>query len=272
MITILISGLGANFEFDLKKIIALSTLRQLGLMMRILFLGFPKLAFFHLLTHAFFKALLFLCAGLIIHVMNNSQDIREMGFVIKILPYTSSCFIISRFSLTGIPFLSGFYSKDIIIEQIFIRGYNFIYYFVFLISVVFTISYRFRLFNYLMLIGSGNYCHQRYFEDERMMLSMIILVLLSIFFGASLIWVLFKTPFFYISSFMVKILPFLSVFCGMVIGYVFAFFSINIYNIYLNRLMFFLGSMWYMPVFRTYIIYSLFLHFSSFYYKLIDMG
>ena len=108
IITIFISGLGANFEYDLKKIIALSTLRQLGLIMRVLFLGFPLVSFFHLLTHAFFKALLFLCAGAIIHCIMGSQDIRHIGGVINLLPFTRSCFCISSFSLCGLPFLSLF--------------------------------------------------------------------------------------------------------------------------------------------------------------------
>jgi NADH-ubiquinone oxidoreductase chain 5 len=75
-LTILISGLGANYEIDLKKVIALSTLSQLGLMIGVLSLGFYKLTFFHLLTHALFKALLFLCAGMMIHRLINFQDIR----------------------------------------------------------------------------------------------------------------------------------------------------------------------------------------------------
>lgn len=75
-LTIFMAGLGANYEMDLKKIIALSTLRQLGLIMGILSLGFYKMAFFHLLTHALFKALLFLCAGVLIHNIINFQDIR----------------------------------------------------------------------------------------------------------------------------------------------------------------------------------------------------
>uniref|UniRef100_A0A0A9WIK1 NADH:ubiquinone reductase (H(+)-translocating) n=1 Tax=Lygus hesperus TaxID=30085 RepID=A0A0A9WIK1_LYGHE len=177
----LMSGLGANFEFDLKKIIALSTLSQLGLIMMILFLGFPKLAFFHLLTHAFFKALLFICAGMIIHVMNNSQDIREIGYVINIIPYTSSCFIISRFSLSGLPFLSGFYSKDLILEVFSINNINFIYYFIFMISVMFTMSYRFRLMNYLIFMGSGNYVFQSYYEDKNIIFSIILLTFFLFF-------------------------------------------------------------------------------------------
>ena len=78
-LTIFIAGLGANFEFDLKKIIALSTLSQLGLIIRILSIGFYKLAFFHLLTHALFTALLFICAEAIIHNINNSQDIGSFA-------------------------------------------------------------------------------------------------------------------------------------------------------------------------------------------------
>nr|QDI93668.1 NADH dehydrogenase subunit 5 [Phallospinophylus setosus] len=272
MMTMFMSGLGANFEFDLKKIIALSTLSQLGLMMSILLIGFPNLAFFHLLTHAFFKALLFLCAGLIIHSMNNSQDIRDMGFVIKILPYTSSCFVISSFSLVGVPFLSGFYSKDMIIEVLFMGGYNFMYYFIFLFSVIFTMSYSVRLFNYLMMMGSGNYCYQSYFEDKSMMFSMIILTLFSIFLGVILSWLMFKTPFFFVSSFLVKIMPLLMLFSGLVFGFMFSFYSMNMHNVYMSGLFFFLGSMWYMPVFSTYMIYSFFLHISGSYYKLMDAG
>nr|QDI93330.1 NADH dehydrogenase subunit 5 [Roburocoris exiguus] len=272
MMTMLMSGLGANFEFDLKKIIALSTLSQLGLMMSILFVGFPNLAFFHLLTHAFFKALLFLCAGLIIHVMNNSQDIRDMGFLIKTLPYTSSCFIISSFSLVGAPFLSGFYSKDIIIEFLFMNEYNFMYYFIFLFCVILTMSYSFRLFNYTMMMGSGNYCFQMYIEDKSMTYSMVILVFFSIFFGVVLNMMMFKTPFFFISSFLIKFMPLFSVSLGLFIGYIFSFYYTNMNNMYMNICLFMVGSMWYMPFFSTYLMYSFFLYFSSMYAKLMDMG
>lgn len=184
IMTIFISGLGANFEFDLKKIIALSTLRQLGLIMMILFLGYPILAFFHLLSHAFFKALLFLCAGLIIHNINNSQDIRDIGYVINIIPYSSRCFIVSRFSLCGLPFLSGFYSKDLILEIFSISNINFFYYLFFILSIIFTVSYSFRLINYLFCLGSGNYVFQSYHEDKKMIFSIILLVIMAIFIGS----------------------------------------------------------------------------------------
>lgn len=124
-LTIFIAGLGANFEFDLKKIIALSTLRQLGLIIRILSIGFYKLAFFHLLSHALFKALLFICAGAIIHNIQNSQDIRLIGGLGIYIPLTTSCFNVANLALSGIPFLAGFYSKDLILEVVSLSYINF---------------------------------------------------------------------------------------------------------------------------------------------------
>nr|QNV11552.1 NADH dehydrogenase subunit 5 [Dynatosoma fuscicorne] len=130
-LTMFMSGLGANFEFDLKKIIALSTLSQLGLMMSILAMGFPMLAFFHLLTHALFKALLFMCAGAIIHNMMNSQDIRTMGGLCLYMPLTTSCFNIANLALCGMPFLAGFYSKDMILELVMLSNVNMLIFFFF---------------------------------------------------------------------------------------------------------------------------------------------
>lgn len=120
-LTIFIAGLGANFEYDLKKIIALSTLSQLGVILRILSLGYRDLAFFHLLSHALFKALLFMCAGVVIHRVGGYQDIRFIGNLIKFMPLTISFMTISNLALCGFPFLAGFYSKDIILEVAFIR-------------------------------------------------------------------------------------------------------------------------------------------------------
>jgi NADH-ubiquinone oxidoreductase chain 5 len=131
-LTIFMAGLGANFEFDLKKIIALSTLRQLGLIIRVLCLGLRKLAFFHLLTHALFKALLFICAGAIIHNINNSQDIRDMGNLSSCLPFILICLNVANLALCGFPFLAGFFSKDLILEIVLIySNLNFIIFFFF---------------------------------------------------------------------------------------------------------------------------------------------
>nr|YP_002970716.1 NADH dehydrogenase subunit 5 [Enithares tibialis]ACJ69541.1 NADH dehydrogenase subunit 5 [Enithares tibialis] len=274
LLTMFMSGLGANFEYDLKKIIALSTLSQLGLMMSILFLGFPLLTFFHLLTHAFFKALLFLCAGLIIHCMMDTQDIRYMGGIIKYLPFTCSCFCISNLSLCGMPFLSGFYSKDIILEVYSMLGTNFIMYLLFFVSIGLTVSYSIRLVYYCISDNFGMYVCQSYFEDKNMIISMIFLTLMSVVLGSMLSWLMFIVPYMVCLPFIMKIMPLLFITMGLFLGYELSFFYLNslLLSYMFSKLYFYMGSMWFMPKFSTYMIYSNGLLISKFYYYNMDMG
>lgn len=107
-------------QTDIKKIIAFSTCSQLGYMVTACGLAQYNLAFFHLITHAFFKSLLFLSAGVIIHTLGGEQDIRKMGGLAKVLPLTYAAITTASLALAGIPYLSGYYSKELIIASAFL--------------------------------------------------------------------------------------------------------------------------------------------------------
>jgi NADH-ubiquinone oxidoreductase chain 5 len=130
---------------DLKKIVALSTLRQLGVIVRTLAFGLVELAFAHLILHAIFKALLFIRRGKIIHRSRDRQDIRFIGGLLFNLPYRRIVLNLANYSLCGIPFLSGFYSKDLIVELILMEDFHYFKYIIYIILVGFSISYSFRL-------------------------------------------------------------------------------------------------------------------------------
>nr|UFZ13249.1 NADH dehydrogenase subunit 5 [Platychauliodes sp.] len=273
--TMFMAGLGANFEYDLKKIIALSTLSQLGLMMSILAMGFPMLAYYHLLTHALFKALLFMCAGAIIHNLMNSQDIRCMGSLINQMPLTISCMNIANLALCGTPFLAGFYSKDLILEMVSMSYINSFIFFLYFFSTGLTVCYSFRLV-YYSLVGDFNLgsCHPMNDEEWSMLKGMLGLVFLAVLGGSMLSWIIFPSPVMICLPFYLKLMALFVSILGAWMGYEMAKFNLvwflNSLNYY-NYVVYF-GSMWFMPILSTKFISYIFLKLGTFYIKNLDQG
>nr|QVL29272.1 NADH dehydrogenase subunit 5 [Ceratitis bremii] len=274
-LTMFMAGLGANFEFDLKKIIALSTLSQLGLMMSILSMGFYKLSFFHLLTHALFKALLFMCAGAIIHNMNNSQDIRLMGGLGCYMPLTTGCFNVANLALCGMPFLAGFYSKDLILEVVSLSYVNYFSFFLFFFSTGLTVCYSFRLVYYSMS-GELNCGSLNMLNDEGwvMLRGMSGLLFMSIIGGSMLSWLIFPTPYMVCLPIYLKLLTLFVCISGGLIGYFISNVSLYYFNKSLdNYLMsYYFGSMWFMPFISTYGVVNYPLILGGVIFKSFDQG
>jgi NADH:ubiquinone oxidoreductase subunit 5 (subunit L)/multisubunit Na+/H+ antiporter MnhA subunit len=173
---------------DIKKIIAFSTCSQLGYMIFSCGLSSYHISFFHLINHAFFKALLFLTSGIIIHAFNNEQDMRKMGGVLKLLPCSYSFMLIGSLALAGFPFLSGFYSKDIILEISYTK-YKLVglfSYFLGSLSAFFTAFYSMRLLLLTFFVKSNSFRYNliKIHEGNKILIFfLLILVFGSLFSG-----------------------------------------------------------------------------------------
>jgi NADH-ubiquinone oxidoreductase chain 5 len=187
-ITSVFSSLVGLFQQDIKKVIAYSTMSQLGMMVIAVGLSSYNVALFHLINHAFYKGLLFLAAGSVIHAVGDNQDFRKYGGLRLFLPLTYSVMVIASLSLVAFPFMTGFYSKDFILESAYGQFYfsSISVYFVAVIAAIFTTLYSVKVLYLTFLtnpngpIKSYKIAHE---SDIYMSLPLIILALFSVFFG-----------------------------------------------------------------------------------------
>lgn len=246
ILTIFISGLGANFEMDLKKIIALSTLRQLGLMIIILGAGLYELSFFHLIAHAIFKSLLFLCAGVFIHSIGDIQDIRLAGKMNFRLPVRSFYFISSSIALCGFPFLTGFYSKDLILEVYFISNANILITMLIYLSTIFTLTYSTRLIYYLYFSSIGGKTILSLSEEFGIIGPISVLFILSVRWGGWASSVLIP-----VQLILLPTLAKTGVLAGLFLLFILVIFIINKiglnYMVGSGLLKRYLGTIWFLP-------------------------
>ena len=190
-ITTVFSSLIGLFQQDIKKVIAYSTMSQLGMMIIAIGLSSYNIALFHLINHAFYKGLLFLGAGAVIHAVADNQDFRKYGGLIAFLPLTYSVMLIASLSLVAIPFMTGFFSKDFILESAYGQYYlsSIIVYFIATIGAMFTTLYSVKVL-YLTFLTNPNGSLINYKEDNAanegdifISMPLIILAIFSIFFG-----------------------------------------------------------------------------------------
>nr|YP_010561822.1 NADH dehydrogenase subunit 5 [Austropallene cornigera]UYX57770.1 NADH dehydrogenase subunit 5 [Austropallene cornigera] len=249
ILTMFLAGISAFFEYDLKKIIALSTLSQLGVMMFSMSMGLKYLAFFHLIIHAFFKALMFLSGGSLMHGYSGSQDIRYMGSMSFMNPYINGSLIFSSFCLGAFPFLASFYSKHLILDSFLFGDYNFILLMVLYISNSLTLFYSVRL---ILFLSSRYYNYNSLVvlcENYNIMFSLTLLIIFAFFGGYFLLsfylnnsLVMFNFGYEkYLMNFMLPISIFLSFF---ILKFIYSYLSLSI-----KFLNWFLGGMWFISFF-----------------------
>lgn len=245
ILTIFLSGLCALVEVDIKKIIAYSTLRQLGVIIIILSVGIYDLAFFHLLSHAVFKAILFLSSGRVIHGIKGYQDIRIIGIILKLSPFICYIIMLSRLSLRGVLFLRGFYSKDLILEIIYFININFIFIFMILISTIFTFLYSLRIIYYSIFKNVFNFNMFIWEEDKKFNFPIIILGVLTIFWGCVFNWRFLPFPKFLFLNIEIKLINNFLILLGGLIFLIFLIKNINSsYILNFTIFIYFLRFLW----------------------------
>ena len=244
IITILLAGAAAIFEIDIKKVIALSTLSQLGVIIIILGGIEPVLSFFHLLRHAYFKAILFICAGIIIHNMKDYQDIRKIRIILNVIPVTFRVIIVANLSLCGLPFLRGFYSKDIILEVIIISTIRLVIFIMIIVATFFTVAYSCRI-SFLLAI-SYTAKDSIYISDDNdylMIAGMLFLFPFSIIGGINIIWLIFSFPPVIFLPVWLKIFVLFLILTAIITGLI----RLEISKTNSHFIKFFIGLIWFFP-------------------------
>nr|YP_010937262.1 NADH dehydrogenase subunit 5 [Ixodes loricatus]WKW95219.1 NADH dehydrogenase subunit 5 [Ixodes loricatus] len=244
--TLFMAGVGANLEMDFKKIIAFSTLSQLGLIMLILSLGMVELAFFHLLMHALFKSMLFLCAGLLIHNISGIQDIRYLGAFFSFSPVISGCMGLASLSLFGFPFIGGFYSKDLILEFIYMNSENFFILFMLIVSTSLTMFYCFRMMYYI--IWKGVFIQSIFSKNisMKMVIPIYFLSLSVVFSGSFLSWVMFSYENLIVLSNFSKIFNVVLMIVTFYLFYI--IYIVEMKGAFMKKIYWFLSSMWFLSI------------------------
>nr|UPX88259.1 NADH dehydrogenase subunit 5 [Eurycercus lamellatus] len=247
VVTLLMAGMVAVFEYDMKKIIALSTLSQLGVMMFAISLGLYKIAFFHLVAHALFKALLFLSAGAYIHGMAGNQDMRLFGGLTQVFPNITVCMNLANLSLCGMPFLSGFYSKDMIVEMAVQSLWNQFMISLFYLGLGLTVIYSVRLTFYTLVVNpmsSLNYSSCD--EDPLLTYPIYILTLTALISGPLFSEILFISPTLVFLPFLLKMATWFVIITSILISFIW----VNSETLNLTQFSvfnFFQGNMWSLP-------------------------
>lgn len=256
LVTIFIAGITALKEYDFKRVIALSTLGQLGFIIFILSVGFPYVAFFHLLIHALFKALLFICAGSVIHRGIGIQDLRKLGNI-NIDCFTKISLNIAVFNLIGLPFTSGFYSKDSLLELTNCRYGGVGVGFIIIIIALITVRYSVRLILFLSsFIGWVLWLE----NSASLKVSVLILGVLNLIAGRSLNWLIQELELISLRL-LTKLSPLIMILLGICWHGVF---MVNVESIYIVRRLFFTR--------RLTKLFSVVGYLFFFFIKLVDQG
>ncbi len=264
--TLTIAGIRAMLECDLKKIIALSTLRQLGVIIISLALGLADLAFLHLLTHAIFKALLFIAAGTLLHIFSHNQDLRTFGGLSFQLPFITRTILIANLALCGFPFMAGFYSKDLILEFMLEQSSSFLLLCLAIGGTFLTSAYSIRLrITAIWRPIRRTPQHSSSETPPTILLPLTFLTVFAITRGAIINWAYIPSPLTPFLPSTIKLLPLFVTLCGAYFTWSLTTALISLPNIFIlhQPTINFLTTIWFLTPIRTQIPLTVFINITK---------